>query len=375
MAPLLQVLLPPTTTTTTPAPPAPAVATAAPVPNNGDPDGAAPEGAGPFPVDLQRLSNSIRRSAARNTRALMDGVKALVELGVPADEAARAVFGRFPVAGSAAFSHDWWLPRFGPGWRLHLGTDIFAPRGTPVHSPTDGVVRAADGGLGGIAVYVVQDDGTYFYLAHLNNRAEGVRDGTVVRTGDVVGFVGSTGNASGGSPHLHFEVHPAPVKVVTKGRGKSRTTTIIPLKVRPGTVLPAVDPKAYLDRALQDAVTSVPGVIAAYQTNRPPPALGPIAAFPGALVAGGLPTELASVAASGPAGRPATRVPLFMFAFLLVLLVGALTPVLAPRRAGVTGAIGRQVPASVAPNPARRRRRRTKGGGAAAAPSAGERPV
>ncbi|MEO6120853.1 MAG: M23 family metallopeptidase [Acidimicrobiales bacterium] len=353
---LAKVLQPIAPTTTLPPAIAPPPAVAVPSPNNGDADGdgAIPVGAGPFPADLQRQSNSIRRSAARNTRTLMDGVRALTDLGVPADEATRAAFGRFPVAGSATYSHDWWLPRFGPGWRLHLGTDVFAGRGTPVQSPTDGVVRVADGGLGGVSLYVVQDDGTYFYLAHLNNRAAGLRDGAVVRTGDVIGFVGSTGNAAGGTPHLHFEVHPAPVKIVVTGKGKNRIFTKVPLRVRPGTVLPAVDPKAYLDQALQDAVNSLPGVIAAYEANRPPPPLGPVAAFPGALVAGGLPTELASLASAAPAERSLSRLPLMMLAFLLVLLVGALTPVLAPRRAG-------PVPAPAPSRRPDRDRRRSKG--------------
>ena len=377
---LLKVLQPPPPTTAPPSSPSAAPAPAAastPVPNNGGGDGAAPANAGPFPADLQRMSNSVRRSAARNTRALMDGVQSLIDLGVPADEAMRAVFGRFPVAGAATFSHDWWLPRFGPGWRLHLGTDIFATRGTPVRSPTDGVVRLSDGGLGGISVYVVQDDGTYFYLAHLNNRVPGLRDGASVRTGDVVGYVGSTGNASGGSPHLHFEVHPAPVKIVTKGKGKNRTTTVIPLRVRPGTVLPAVDPKAYLDRALQDAATNLPAVIAAYQANRPPPPVGPIAAFPGALVAGGLPTELASVAVPVEAERSLARLPLFLLAFLLVLLVGALTPVLAPRRAGGSGGAARTVPRAGAASgrTGRRPRGRRRGSSGPVEPSPPVRPA
>jgi murein DD-endopeptidase MepM/ murein hydrolase activator NlpD len=376
---LLKVLQPPPPTTAPPPPPsaAPAPAASTPVPNNGGGDGVAPADAGPFPADLQRMSNSVRRSAARNTRALMDGVRSMIDLGVPADEAMRAVFGRFPVAGAATYSHDWWLPRFGPGWRLHLGTDIFATRGTPVRSPTDGVVRLSDGGLGGISVYVVQDDGTYFYLAHLNNRVPGLRDGASVRTGDVVGYVGSTGNASGGSPHLHFEVHPAPVKIVTKGKGKNRTTTVIPLRVRPGTVLPAVDPKAYLDRALQDAATNLPAVIAAYQANRPPPPVGPIASFPGALVAGGLPTELASVAAPVEVERSLARLPLFLLAFLLVLLVGALTPVLAPRRAGGSGGAARTASRAAAASgrTGRRPGGRRRGSSGPVEPSAPVRPA
>ncbi|MDP9403462.1 MAG: M23 family metallopeptidase, partial [Actinomycetota bacterium] len=260
----------PTTAAPRPVPAKPAPAPAPPlvgVPGNGAGDiGGIPAGVGPFPPELAALSRSVKRTGPRNTTALVDALKELEGLGVSRDEALRIGMGQFPVGGYASYSHDWWFPRFGPGWRLHMGTDIFAATGTPVRAPANGVIRWAAGGLGGIAAYVVQGDGTYYYLAHLDRRPEGQRDGQPVEVGDVVGYVGTSGNAEGGSPHLHFEYHPA-VKLVTKGRGKKQTTVAVPLKVRPGTVLPAVDPKSFLDLSLQHAMANVGNLVATYRVS------------------------------------------------------------------------------------------------------------
>ena len=206
-------------------------------PSTGD-GGSAPSDAGPFPPELQALTNSVHRSRANNTKKLLFALSPLMQYGLTEQQAAIVGFGRFPVAGLASFSHDWWFPRFGPGWRLHEGTDIFAAHGTPVRSPVDGAVRIHLGGLGGLAVYVVQPDGTYWYMAHLAATREGLVEGATVKTGDVVGFVGDSGNALGGPAHLHFEVHPG-------GGGP-------------------IDPKAVLDQFIADATNLAPKVIEAY---------------------------------------------------------------------------------------------------------------
>lgn len=97
----------------------------------------------------------------------------------------------------------------GRGGRRHHAIDIMAPRGTPVVAATDGVVvRIARQLLGGN--YVVQSDteGARAYLyAHLDRFAKGLREGATVRQGDVLGYVGSTGNAPPNAPHLHFAVY------------------------------------------------------------------------------------------------------------------------------------------------------------------------
>lgn len=197
-----------------------------------------PEDAGPFPDDLRRLQNSVRRTPANNTSDLIAALAPLGEYGVSPEEAALIGFGAFPVAGQANYSHDWWFPRFGPGWRLHMGTDIFAAMGTPVRAPSDGKMRITNSNLGGLAAYVVEPSGTFWYLAHLSGIADGITEGVTVTQGQVVGFVGDSGNARGGAPHVHAEYHP--------GGGS------------------AVDPKLILDQFLTDAIAAAPGLIQRY---------------------------------------------------------------------------------------------------------------
>lgn len=93
------------------------------------------------------------------------------------------------------------------GGRAHKGVDIFAAKGTPVLAAAAGVVVQRDsGGAGGIALYARGLDGrTIYYYAHLSGVRAGLKVGDLVRAGDTLGFVGSTGNVSG-SPHLHFGI-------------------------------------------------------------------------------------------------------------------------------------------------------------------------
>lgn len=93
------------------------------------------------------------------------------------------------------------------GGRAHKGVDIFAAKGTPVLAAAAGVIVQRDsGGAGGIALYERGLDGrTIYYYAHLSGVRAGLKVGDLVRAGDTLGYVGSTGNVSG-SPHLHFGV-------------------------------------------------------------------------------------------------------------------------------------------------------------------------
>ncbi len=113
----------------------------------------------------------------------------------------------FPVAaeGKPTFRNDWGEPR-GGGTRGHKGTDIFAARGTPVRAVADGTARTQSETLGGNALYLVDGERSQFYYAHLDGYAgEFPRK---VRAGEVVAFVGNTGNAANGPTHLHFEWRP-----------------------------------------------------------------------------------------------------------------------------------------------------------------------
>lgn len=93
------------------------------------------------------------------------------------------------------------------GGRGHKGVDIFAPRGTPVVAAAAGVIVKRDSNaVGGISVYERGLDGrTIYYYAHLNGWRAGLKEGDLVRAGDTIGYVGSTGNVRG-APHLHFAV-------------------------------------------------------------------------------------------------------------------------------------------------------------------------
>jgi len=95
----------------------------------------------------------------------------------------------------------------GGGTRTHEGLDIMAARGAFVASPTEAVVtRTGEGDSAGIYVYTANPGGETFAYMHLDSIAEGVKPGTVLEAGDIIGYVGNTGNASGGAPHLHFEI-------------------------------------------------------------------------------------------------------------------------------------------------------------------------
>ena len=109
-----------------------------------------------------------------------------------------------PVPG-ASFINDWGFPR--SGGRRHQGTDVFAARGTPTVAVGNGTVSLKSSSLGGITLYLRTSQAMYYY-AHLDSYAAGIGNGTAVKTGQVVGYVGNTGNAIGTSPHLHFQIHP-----------------------------------------------------------------------------------------------------------------------------------------------------------------------
>ena len=114
-----------------------------------------------------------------------------------------------PVQGvrRAQVGDSWHAPRDG-GDRQHHGQDIFAPRGTPVLSATDGyILRVGENKLGGQTVSVVGAGGRVYYYAHLDSYADDIGLGDHVTTTTVLGYVGTTGNAAGTSPHLHFGVY------------------------------------------------------------------------------------------------------------------------------------------------------------------------
>ena len=94
------------------------------------------------------------------------------------------------------------------GGRVHEAIDILAPRGTPVLAVDDGVVQKLFTSVpGGLTIYEFDRDGAYcYYYAHLDRYADGLKEGASVKRGQVIGYVGTTGNAPPGTPHLHFTI-------------------------------------------------------------------------------------------------------------------------------------------------------------------------
>lgn len=117
----------------------------------------------------------------------------------------------FPVHAPYSYTDSWGAPRMeGTSYyHRHEGTDIFALRGTSVVAVVDGVVEnVGTATLGGIKLWLRSpgDNWTYYY-AHLSGYAPGMTSGLAVKKGQILGYVGNTGNARGTPPHLHFETH------------------------------------------------------------------------------------------------------------------------------------------------------------------------
>ncbi|CAN5851443.1 hypothetical protein BH18ACI4_BH18ACI4_23280 [soil metagenome] len=103
-------------------------------------------------------------------------------------------------------ANTWHAPR--DASRLHEGQDIFAPRGTPTYSATRGYIyNIGQNSLGGQTVSVIGAGGRVYYYAHFDSYAPGIAEGDYVTPQTVLGYVGTTGNAQGTPPHLHFGVY------------------------------------------------------------------------------------------------------------------------------------------------------------------------
>jgi len=116
----------------------------------------------------------------------------------------------FPIFGTASFGDSFGGPRpnIPGGW--HHGEDIFAAEGSPLLAVADGTLHTIGfTKIGGYRIWLRDTRGNEFYYAHLSAYSPLAVEGRSVQAGDVIGFVGDTGDAEGGTPHLHFEIHPA----------------------------------------------------------------------------------------------------------------------------------------------------------------------
>lgn len=151
--------------------------------------------------ELNRQYKQEQAAAAARARAQAQG-----KTGAAAGASPQATSGFIcPMTpGRTSFIDSWGYPR--SGGRTHKGTDMMAAFNETVFAVADGTVSIRTGGLGGLTVWLSADNGTAYYYAHLASYAVG--SGQRVSKGQAVGYNGNSGNARGGSPHVHFEIHP-----------------------------------------------------------------------------------------------------------------------------------------------------------------------
>ncbi|MBI5089811.1 MAG: peptidoglycan DD-metalloendopeptidase family protein, partial [Actinobacteria bacterium] len=214
----------------------------------------------------------------------------------------------FPAQGPCSFTDTFQAPR--GGGRVHEGVDLIAKTGQYVYAVANGRLskQAVDkpGSLSGNAWWLTGDDGSYFFYAHMSAFAPGLKIGSKVQAGQIIGFIGSTGNA--GVSHLHFEVHP-------KGGVAVNPTPII--QAIDGCKTSAVPPQPN-GEAPAPPTNTAPAVTAPPSTSPPattaPPAApvvlppaAPVSTQPGSLWQFITPVTAFDSAASGALGAGATR--------------------------------------------------------------------
>lgn len=163
---------------------------------------------GIFGVATTVSITNFQNSRGINPTGAVD-LQTAVALGVLPDLATLGIptISVFPSQGRCSFVDSWHETR--SGGRLHIGVDIIGPKGLALYAVVDGTITktyGAEASLSGNALRLTTGDGTYFFYAHLDSFAAGIAVGSVVRAGQIIGYMGATGNA--GTPHLHFEVHP-----------------------------------------------------------------------------------------------------------------------------------------------------------------------
>lgn len=178
---------------------------------------------------------------------------------------------RFPVAGAATFNRE-----FDPS--KHKGIDIFAIAGTPIVAPDAGMLSGGQDPKGGTVFYLRTLDKTRtYYGAHLSAYADTgiVLVPRIVQPGDLIGFVGNSGNAAGTSPHLHFEIRFAgsPIDPYNELAAVAGPEHLHP--VAPGTPIPGTQPPPLPAPAPAPAPLPLPA-----PSPAPLPAPAPIPALP-----------------------------------------------------------------------------------------------
>ena len=164
--------------------------------------------------EQQGIVNEIDRKRAQATK-LYNSMKKKYQQSItppalppsgPPPPGYKGVFQHCPVGDPKAQTDSFGAPRYAGGFHYHMGNDIMAPAGVPIYAPFDGVARQDPNTLGGLAVIVTGSAG-WVYNAHLS--AYTSSSSGSVHAGDVIGYVGNSGDAVGGPTHDHFEFHPS----------------------------------------------------------------------------------------------------------------------------------------------------------------------
>jgi hypothetical protein len=166
----------------------------------------------PKTTTLEEVKPKPKRAKEKEDEKKQSGRGALPPIRqIPFGVSPKLTAGRyvFPVYGAASYTDSFGAPRAAPvGW--HHGEDIFAPLGAPILAVADGIVYSVGwNDLGGLRLWLQDRVGNEFYYAHLSAFSPLAVNGAQVRAGDVLGFMGNTGDAESTPYHLHFEIHPA----------------------------------------------------------------------------------------------------------------------------------------------------------------------
>lgn len=160
-------------------------------------------------VKAEREEQVRREEEARRQRELMQAALQLPAEGVPDWVTPGFIC---PVGGQSWFRDTWGAPR--SGGRTHKGVDMMAPHYTPLVAVGSGIVRKSYGTLGGNIVWLYADHGVNYFYAHLDSYPSGLVDGQWVSRGQVIGYVGDTGNPAPGAYHVHFGIYPGGITAV-----------------------------------------------------------------------------------------------------------------------------------------------------------------
>lgn len=162
---------------------------------------AAEDGLDAARIEAARLAEEQRRAEA--ARAAQ---QQLLQVGSAPAGPAPSIDGRTcPVGTPNGFIDSWGFPR--SGGRTHEGVDMFAPYGTPLYAAAEGFIyRVYNNPIGGLSINLIDTAGNMYYYTHMSSTA--VTTGQKVSVGQVIGAVGTSGNAAGTPPHLHWQFHP-----------------------------------------------------------------------------------------------------------------------------------------------------------------------